>query len=87
MVAGGPVADRDTARGDIGREEASIGAYDSDHELMSTGAPGESGAGRVEVLTEVRQEVQRIESPGAFARERELGNYTVSTGISATGGT
>ena len=79
----GPVVEMDAERGHSNREEASIGAYDSDHELIPMGAPGESGVGRVEVRTEMRQEVQRIESPRAFAREREWGKDTVSTAISA----
>ena len=85
VIAAAPVAERDTERGDSCREEASIGAYESDHELISMGTPCESSVGRVEVRKEVRQEVHRIESPRAFTRERERGNYTVSTGITAKG--
>lgn len=85
VMPGGPVAERATERGDSCHEEASIGAYESDHELISMRLPCESNMGRVEVRTEVRQEVHRIEDPRAFAREREWEGYTVSTGITAKG--
>ena len=88
-TAAAPTAEWDDAeRGDnISREEASVGVYDSDHELISMGGPPfESGVGRVEVLTEVRQEVQRMGSPGAYGHERrEWGDDTVSTEITAKG--
>ena len=84
-TAPGPVTERDAEREDSSREEANIGAYDSDHELISVGAPCENSVGRVEVRTEVRQEVQRIESPRALARERGGGDDAVSTEITAKG--
>lgn len=85
VKAAGPVAEMDAERGYTSREEASIGTYDSDHELVFMGAPCESNVGRVEVRTEMRQEMQRIASPEAYNRERKWGSDTVSTEISAKG--
>ena len=79
------MAERDAERGDSGREETRIGAYDSDHELISIGAPHGRNVGRVEVWTEVRQEVQRVVSTRAFSREQGWRNDTVSTEITAKG--
>lgn len=80
-----PVAEKDAESGDSSRKEASIGAYDSDHELIVMGAPCESRVGKVKVQTEVRQEVQWIESPRVSDRERVWGDDTVSTAITAKG--
>ena len=79
------MTERDAEREDSSREEAIIGAYDSDHELISMAPPCKSSVGRVEVRTELRQEVQRIERPRALAHERGWGNDTVSTEITAKG--
>lgn len=85
-AAAAPAAERYPERGDSCNEEASIGAYESDHELISMGTPCKSGGvGRVEVRTEVRQEVHYQENLRALARAREQGAYTVSTGITAKG--
>lgn len=80
-----PLTERDAEIGDSSREEASIGAYDSDRELTSVGAPCESNVGRVEVRTEIRHEIERIESPRAFSRGPGWENDVVSTEITATG--
>ena len=80
-----PIGERDAESGESSREEASIGAYDSDHELTAMEAPRESRVGRVKVQTEVRQEVQRIKSPNLSGRERNWGNDIVSTEITAKG--
>ncbi len=83
-TAAGPVTKRDAEGGDNSHDGPSIGAYESDHELVSM-APCESSVGRVEVWTEVRQEAQRIESPRAFGREQGWRNDTVTTEITAKG--
>ena len=75
----------DAERGDSSREEANIGAYDSSHELISLEVPHENRVGRVEVWTEMRQEVQWIRSPRSFSREQGWGNDVVSTEITAKG--
>ena len=85
VKAAGPVAEMDPERGYTSREEASIGTYDSDHELVFMVAPCESSVGRVEVRTEMRQKVHRIVSPEAYDRERKWASDTVSTEISAKG--
>ena len=79
------MAEWDSERGDSSREETSIDVYDSDHELISIGAPHGRNVGRVEVWIEVRQEIQRIESPRAINRERGWANDTVSTEITGKG--
>ena len=80
-----PVAERAAESGVSSHEEASFGGYDSDYELPVMGAPGESRMGKVEVRTEVRQEVQRIEGPRVSGPGRVWGNDSVPTEISAQG--
>ena len=77
----GRVPEMDADRGDSSREEASIGTHDSERELTSLRATHDSGSGRVEVRTELRQISQLWESPRVLG----WGNKVVSTEITAEG--
>ena len=72
-MAGGLSVGRDVEKGNSNQRSHSTNTYDSDQALSTSKAPFEVGEGRVEVQTEVRQEVERVQSPLSFCADRPQG--------------
>ena len=63
-----PVAKTDVQSGESSRQEASTGAYGSDHELSLMVALCESNVGKVKAQIELRQEAQRTQRKRVWSR-------------------